>query len=220
MVSAFARCSNLEEIDMSGWTCKLALQATFSGCTKLKSLDFRNMIVRPENIQNGLSSCVSLTSIKGLNLSNLTLTGENLTQTAFRAYSTYSAYILPSLTDCILEGTLYRYISIAYMPNLDVPSLRSWFDALYDWYKNEEEKTSYEVAYVSGNRGDMTSCPTFAMTLNQLARLDAAKTDASDGAGYYLMTALDKGWVFPDSITNSAVVEGYLEEYENYLLSL
>ena len=92
---------------------------------------------------------------------------------------------------------------------MDVPSLKSWFEALYDWTTNPEDMTSYEVEYDEND--EMIQQPNFTVTPAQMASLEAAKTSLYDGAAYHIMLATMKGFnVQGSSASNTNTIMSYV----------
>lgn len=55
-----------------------------------------------------------------------------------------------NLTDCKLEGVLYRSVSISRASQLDKASVVSWIDALYNWTEDLEGKASLSYEEING----------------------------------------------------------------------
>ena len=191
----FQNCSSLTSLDLSSWSSRItSIYATFARCSLLTSIDLSSLDLSTcSAVRDAFSYCYALTSVKGFSMNALYGIKSDADSVAtYTARVAFTATELRNLTEFILEGTLYRGVSITRVPNMDVPSLKSWFEALYDWTTNPEDMTSYEVEYDEND--EMIQQPNFTVTPAQMARLEAAKTSLYDGAAYHIMLATMKGF--------------------------
>ena len=208
----FQNCSSLTSLDLSSWSSRItSIYATFARCSLLTSIDLSSLDLSTcSAVRDAFSYCYALTSVKGFSMNALYGIKSDADSVAtYTARVAFTATELRNLTEFILEGTLYRGVSITRVPNMDVPSLKSWFEALYDWTTNPEDMTSYEVEYDEND--EMIQQPNFTVTPAQMARLEAAKTSLYDGAAYHIMLATMKGFnVQGSSASNTNTIMSYV----------
>ena len=208
----FQNCSSLTSLDLSSWSSRItSIYATFARCSLLTSIDLSSLDLSTcSAVRDAFSYCYALTSVKGFSMNALYGIKSDADSVAtYTARVAFTATELRNLTEFILEGTLYRGVSITRVPNMDVPSLKSWFEALYDWTTNPEDMTSYEVEYDEND--EMIQQPNFTVTPAQMASLEAAKTSLYDGAAYHIMLATMKGFnVQGSSASNTNTIMSYV----------
>lgn len=179
----FSNCKKMTSISALYLPEVLSANYMFQGCNSVSSFLFKDgSFVNTTTFQNIFANCNSLKSITGLCLSNVYLDkSTNITDLYYRQAILLS---LPSsLTDCELQGTLYRSgFTLTNCPNLSAASLFSWVAALYDWETNEESKTTIDSDH------------TLYLTSAQLSTLEEYEGDGTMTGAEVIEQAMTYGW--------------------------
>lgn len=182
-IDFFATCTQLTSL--SELYLPLLKDATrmFLNCYKLSSISFKTgSLVKTNVFFRTFDQCLSLARINGLCLAGVYLDlSSNITS---ETYLTAIKLSLPSsLTDCELQGTLYRSgFTLVECPNLSAASLFSWVAALYDWETNEESKTTIDSDH------------TLYLTSAQLSTLEEYEGDGTKTGAEVIEQAITYGW--------------------------
>lgn len=181
--SMFSNCKKITSISALYLPKLGSANYMFQGCTSVSSFLFMDgSFVNTTTYQNIFANCNSLKSIAGFCLSNALLDkSAGITDLYYQKAILLS---LPSsLTDCELQGTLYRSgFSLTNCPKLSAASLFSWVAALYDWETNEENKTTIDSDH------------TLYLTSAQLSTLEEYEGDGTKTGAEVIEQAITYGW--------------------------
>lgn len=192
MNSMFFNCSSLTSLTLPEGSCSKVYNMTnmLNGASKLSTFTFPEGGMAGCLYVYGLIANTTITSLTNLDLSGLALTQSQLISSGIALQNQGDAYFVremhittgthTALTSCPLSGTLYKSgVKLTLLPNLDGASLLSWVNALYDWAKNPEDKTTDDTSH------------TLYMSDDQQSTL----LSCEGGEDAYI-AATDKGWDF------------------------
>ena len=181
--SMFYGCYNLASLDELYLPLISSANFMFQSCSALSSIVFKEGSFAVASSLLGIFyGCTKLKSIVGLRLSGLYL--DYSTGVSESSYQQAVLLSLPSsLTDCELQGTLYRSgFTLTGCPNLSAASLFSWVAALYDWETNSESKTTIDSDH------------TLYLTSEQLSTLEEYEGDGTMTGAEVIEQAISYGW--------------------------